>query len=131
MEHHKAYRTKDGRFEEFAASSGAAPHEGAAGKSGEFVLHERDYHGLTVVEKYSAEVQEFGPNKVDRCVARIRNLNPTLDHKKASVESDEWKVLAGKPSAVVPPPLTHPLVEKTRKPSSQKTPPSQGIATKG
>merc|ERR550514_533253 len=51
-----AYRTKDGRFEEFDAA--------AAGGRGEFVLHSRDYHGLTVVEKYSAEVQEFGPNKV-------------------------------------------------------------------
>lgn len=48
-----AYRTKDGRFEEF----------GTAGKE-EFILHERDYHGLTVVDKYSSEVQDFGPNKI-------------------------------------------------------------------
>lgn len=30
----------------------------------EFVLHDRDYHSITVVDKYSEEVQEFGPNKV-------------------------------------------------------------------
>eukprot|EP00746_Dinoflagellata_sp_MGD_P146068 gnl/MRDRNA2_/MRDRNA2_78593_c0_seq1.p1 gnl/MRDRNA2_/MRDRNA2_78593_c0~~gnl/MRDRNA2_/MRDRNA2_78593_c0_seq1.p1 ORF type:complete len:879 (-),score=217.14 gnl/MRDRNA2_/MRDRNA2_78593_c0_seq1:349-2985(-) len=48
-----AYSTKDGRFEEFATA-----------QDEEFILHERDYHGLTVVEKYSSEVQEFGPNKI-------------------------------------------------------------------
>merc|ERR1719261_1130552 len=48
-----AYRTKDGRFEEFATA-----------QDEEFILHERDYHGLTVVDKYSSEVQEFGPNKI-------------------------------------------------------------------
>merc|ERR550514_2074691 len=51
-----AYSTKDGRFEEFALAK--------CGGKNEFVLHERDYHGLTVVDKYSAEVQEFGPNKI-------------------------------------------------------------------
>ena len=30
----------------------------------EFVLHDRDYHGLTVVNKYSVSVQDFGPNKI-------------------------------------------------------------------
>lgn len=49
-----AYRTKDGRFEEFEQD----------GDSSEFVLHERDYHGLTVVSKYSDKVQDFGPNKI-------------------------------------------------------------------
>jgi len=29
----------------------------------EFILHEQAYHSLTVVDKYSTEVQEFGPNK--------------------------------------------------------------------
>jgi hypothetical protein len=48
-----AYRTKDGRFEEFATA-----------QDDEFVLHERDYHGLTVVDKYSTQVQQFGPNKI-------------------------------------------------------------------
>jgi len=50
-----AYSTKDGHFEEFRAEEE---------QSKEFVLHERDYHGLTVVDKYSTEVQDFGPNKI-------------------------------------------------------------------
>merc|ERR1719197_245145 len=50
-----AYRTKDGRFEEFI--HGEAEQE-------EFILHDRDYHGLTVVDKYSSKVQDFGPNKI-------------------------------------------------------------------
>lgn len=50
-----AYRTRDGRFEEF---------EETGGGGAEFVLHEKDYHGLEVVEKYSPEVQNFGPNKI-------------------------------------------------------------------
>lgn len=49
-----AYRTSDGRFEELSSSE----------DSNEFVLHMRDYHGLTVVEKYSSKVQDFGPNKI-------------------------------------------------------------------
>jgi len=48
-----AYRTKDGRFEEFATA-----------QDEEFILHDRDYHGLTVVDKYSSKVQDFGPNKI-------------------------------------------------------------------
>merc|ERR1711937_722078 len=47
-----AYRTKDGRFEEFTTAQD------------ELILHERVYHGLTVVDKYSSEVQDFGPNKI-------------------------------------------------------------------
>merc|ERR1719313_326669 len=49
-----AYRTRDGRFEEFNAMESAS----------EFVLHERDFHGLTVCSKYSSDVQNFGPNKI-------------------------------------------------------------------
>merc|ERR1719506_2986046 len=50
-----AYRTKDGRFEEFDVDDD---------RKDEFVLHDRDFHGLTVVNKYSTEVQKFGPNLV-------------------------------------------------------------------
>eukprot|EP00928_Gymnodinium_smaydae_P081827 TRINITY_DN65277_c0_g1_i1.p1 TRINITY_DN65277_c0_g1~~TRINITY_DN65277_c0_g1_i1.p1 ORF type:complete len:1032 (-),score=194.23 TRINITY_DN65277_c0_g1_i1:262-3114(-) len=49
-----AYRTRDGRFQEFTEDESCS----------EFILHERDYHGLTVVEKYSPDVQDFGPNKI-------------------------------------------------------------------
>jgi hypothetical protein len=52
-----AYRTKDGKFEEFQAS-------GADSEGAQFQLHEREYHSLTVVNKYSKEVQEFGPNRI-------------------------------------------------------------------
>eukprot|EP00441_Pelagodinium_beii_P017403 CAMPEP_0197664590 /NCGR_PEP_ID=MMETSP1338-20131121/58732_1 /TAXON_ID=43686 ORGANISM="Pelagodinium beii, Strain RCC1491" /NCGR_SAMPLE_ID=MMETSP1338 /ASSEMBLY_ACC=CAM_ASM_000754 /LENGTH=899 /DNA_ID=CAMNT_0043243271 /DNA_START=33 /DNA_END=2732 /DNA_ORIENTATION=- len=51
-----AYRTRDGKFEEF--------YESADGEGAHFELHEREYHGLTVVNKYSKEVQDFGPNRI-------------------------------------------------------------------
>ena len=47
-----AFRTKDGAFEEF----------NEAGK--EYVLHERDYHSITNIPKYSEKPADFGPNVV-------------------------------------------------------------------
>eukprot|EP00931_Biecheleriopsis_adriatica_P102573 TRINITY_DN77520_c0_g1_i1.p1 TRINITY_DN77520_c0_g1~~TRINITY_DN77520_c0_g1_i1.p1 ORF type:complete len:911 (+),score=257.60 TRINITY_DN77520_c0_g1_i1:44-2734(+) len=52
-----AYRTSDGTFEEFHAKTESE-------KGAQFALHDRDYHSLTVVNKYSKEVQEFGPNRI-------------------------------------------------------------------
>jgi regulator of protease activity HflC (stomatin/prohibitin superfamily) len=51
-----AYRCKDGNFEEFQWRED--------GTDTQFVLHSRDYHSLTVVNKYSKSVQDFGPNKI-------------------------------------------------------------------
>ncbi|CAE8658570.1 unnamed protein product [Polarella glacialis] len=50
-----AYRTKDGKFQEFETKEDGTAH---------FELHASDYHGLTVVNKYSKTVQEFGPNRI-------------------------------------------------------------------
>lgn len=52
-----AYRTRDGKFEEFLPKSDSS--DGA-----HFELHEREYHGLVVVNKYSKEPQDFGPNRI-------------------------------------------------------------------
>eukprot|EP00929_Paragymnodinium_shiwhaense_P107762 TRINITY_DN74124_c0_g1_i1.p1 TRINITY_DN74124_c0_g1~~TRINITY_DN74124_c0_g1_i1.p1 ORF type:complete len:906 (+),score=218.50 TRINITY_DN74124_c0_g1_i1:209-2926(+) len=51
-----AYRTRDGKFVEFES---VGQEEGNY-----FELHDRDYHGLVVVSKYSKSVQEFGPNRI-------------------------------------------------------------------
>lgn len=53
-----AYRTSDGRFQEFSEEESASTEET------QFVLHDRDYHGLKVVSKYSREVQHFGPKMI-------------------------------------------------------------------
>lgn len=47
-----AYRVKDGAFIEFDESGDA------------YVLHEKEYHDLTIISKYEYEPQLFGPNKV-------------------------------------------------------------------
>ena len=51
-----AYRTSDSQFIEFSGSESS--------QQDPFILHEEEYYGLTVIDKYSDKLQNFGPNIV-------------------------------------------------------------------
>ena len=51
-----AYRTADSQFVEFSGSEG--------NNRDPFILHEEEFYGLTVIDKYTGLLQNFGPNIV-------------------------------------------------------------------
>jgi regulator of protease activity HflC (stomatin/prohibitin superfamily) len=65
-----AYRVKNGVFVEFEESDEA------------YVLHEKEYHDLTIINKYQYTVQNFGPNKV----ITIRENYKGVFEKEGSLE---------------------------------------------
>lgn len=83
-----AYRIKDGQFVQFNK-----PNQ-------EYILHDRDYHSLVTIPRYSTEVQNFGPFKV--FTVSEGELGAVVDDGKIRIKSPGTYIIP-KDTKLLPP----------------------------